>query len=178
MPFSPDMSLPLKTCISGCSFAHPLDLKWLKVGFLRDSATLVCLNKVIVTLLLEAFQLCVCAVTFLYYSNCGMCFCNTVLAHYVSVCTFFCCPGVDMNMLGHFSLSLSAPCPPYFIHINHPRLFTSSILSLYFLLYSPLSALPDSFLRCLSSLNYLLFHHPSFLTAPCSPLHSPSSLLL
>lgn len=136
MPFFPDMSLPLKTCISGCSFAHPLDLKWLKVGFLRDSATLVCLNKVIVTLLLEAFQLCVCAVTFLYYSNCGMCFCNTVLAHYVCLHVLllpWCWHEHVGALFSVFKCSLSSLLhsykPPPSLHLIHSLFVLSPLLS-------------------------------------------------
>lgn len=177
MPFSPEMSLTLKTCISGCSFAHPLDLRWLKVGFLRDSATLVRLKKVIVTLLLEVFQLCVCChfpvLQQLWHVLLQYCACSLRLCLHVPLLPW-CWHPHGRALFSVFKCSLSSLCHS----CKPPRLFTSSILSsFYSLLHFPLPALPDSFLLLLSSLNYFLLHHPSFLTSPCSPLPSPSSML-
>ena len=111
-----------------------------------------------------------CAVTFLYYSNCGMCFCNTVLVHYVSVCTFLCCPGVDIHMAEHFSLSLSAPCLPYVIHVNHPGASPH--------LFSPLFILSSTFLYLLY-LTLSFFSFPLLIIFYCTiPLFLPLLVLL
>lgn len=113
---------------------------------------------------------CVSSVPFLYYSNCGMCFCNTVLGDYVSVCTFICWSSLAICVSWHsvrkYFLSLNAHSFPYFTQATPSLHLHISPFKVYFSTLSPpvLSLLCWLFVSygCVTKcclINSLIFHN-------------------